>query len=328
MVGGGLVGLWSALRLAQAGYDVAIYERGGVAGEASWAGGGILCPLWPWRTPDAVWGLALAGARGWRDALTASGDAERAGLIRSGMRVFDDTDGATAWARQAGVACTVYDNGVLLPDIDQVRTPRAARVVAAWAEANGVEIHTDCGELRLVQDASNQVRLLCQARTIEADCIVVAAGAWTDRVLAGIGASFGVTPVRGQMLALHAPGHGVTAITLAGGHYLIPRSNDLVLVGSTVEYAGFDARTTADARERLLSAACSIMPGLADATVAHHWAGLRPGTKDGIPFIGPVAGRSDVWVNAGHHRNGVVMAPAAAEALVRQMQVTVVATSY
>src|SRR5690606_215400 len=103
------------------------------------------------------------------------------------------------------------------------------------------------------------------------------------------------------------------------GRYVIPRADGRVLAGSTLEEAGFDKTTDAAARESLWHSATSIIPALADCEVEHHWAGLRPGSPDGVPFIGQVPGMPGIYVNAGHYRNGLVLAPASTRLLVDEM---------
>jgi glycine oxidase len=102
-------------------------------------------------------------------------------------------------------------------------------------------------------------------------------------------------------------------IVLDQGRYLIPRRDGHIVVGSTMEYVGFDKCTTESAREELVSEALSLVPGLAEAGIERHWAGLRPGSPQGIPFIGPHPEIGGLFVNTGHFRNGVVMGLASAE---------------
>lgn len=103
---------------------------------------------------------------------------------------------------------------------------------------------------------------------------------------------------------------------LADGRYLIPRGDGRVLIGSTLEEADFDKTPTADARASLYQSALAMLPALADCAIEHHWAGLRPAAPDGIPFIGAVPDIEGLYVNAGHYRNGLVLAPAATRLLV------------
>jgi len=318
VVGAGMVGLWSALALTRRGARVQVFDAGAVAGEASWAGGGILCPLWPWSYPDGVCEIALRGARLWREELERTSREREAGLIRSSMTVNDRCDQAEQWARRFELPLRLLaGDRVNLPTIDQVRTPRAGRVLGELATAAGVRIH--CSTRVELTGAGARGTLRVAGRDLtEFDQILICAGAWSGKLLEEIGVSCDIHPVRGQMIALK--GRATSgAIVLQDGRYLVPRSETLVLCGSTMENAGFDRSTTAAGRRELVEAAVNMDAGLATAEVVHHWAGLRPGSPDGVPEIGRVGGYDNLWVNIGHHRNGVAMAPATAQILADRM---------
>jgi glycine oxidase len=118
-------------------------------------------------------------------------------------------------------------------------------------------------------------------------------------------------PVKGQMLALAMPRDFVRRTTWVPGAYLVPRNDGRLLVGATVEAAGFDRRVTARGVRALLEAALTGMPALAELSIAETWAGLRPGTPDGLPYLGEteIAG---YYVASGHYRNGILLAPVTA----------------
>jgi glycine oxidase len=149
---------------------------------------------------------------------------------------------------------------------------------------------------------------------IGADTVVVCAGAWSAPLLAGLGAEPpGIHPLRGQMLAFAAAPDTLAHIVLTGGRYLIPRRDGTILAGSTLEPAGFDCATTDSARLALHEHAVGLLPALAEAPVAAHWAGLRPASDDDVPTIAAHPAIAGLWLNAGHFRNGIVTAPASAE---------------
>jgi len=121
--------------------------------------------------------------------------------------------------------------------------------------------------------------------------------------------------VHGQMMLFKAKPGLVNRVVLKGGRYVIPRNDGRVLVGSTLERIGFEKRTTQEAAECLHRTALSIIPKLADYPVEHHWSGLRPGSPEGIPFIGKVPSVENLYINAGQYRNGLVLAPASTRLL-------------
>ena len=122
-------------------------------------------------------------------------------------------------------------------------------------------------------------------------------------------------PVRGQMILFKCATDFLPSMVLAGRRYAIPRRDGHILVGSTLEYCGFDKSTTENALDSLRATAAELLPDLANAPVVGHWAGLRPGSPDGIPFIGELASHPGLWLNCGHFRNGLVLAPASCRLL-------------
>jgi glycine oxidase len=145
--------------------------------------------------------------------------------------------------------------------------------------------------------------------------VVIAGGAWSPLIMRQAGLELAVEPVRGQMIMFETHPGLLRHITMHGDYYLIPRQNGLVLAGSTLEYTGYNKETTQAARDVLMTRAIKLVPALSDYKVIKHWAGLRPGTSDGIPFIGEHPGVRGLYLNTGHFRNGVVMAPASAQLL-------------
>ena len=333
IAGGGVIGLLTARALRARGLDVTVVERGSRAREASWAGGGILSPLHPWRFPDAVTALAVRSQPAWAELARTLH--ERTGIdpeYRSGgMLVIDADDPAEvgAWAERHGVRVTALEceaaNALvpglvpprghprLLPDVASIRSPRLLRALTALAVGEGVTLRAGVAVTGVATAGGRVVGLDTTAGRVAGDAVVVCAGAWSARLLAGLGVEPpGIRPVRGQMLALGAEPGLVPRIVLTESHYLIPRVDGTVLAGSTVEHAGFDAAPTEAGRAELHAAAVDLLPALARAPVVAHWAGLRPGSDDGVPTIAPHPAVDGLWVNAGHFRNGIVTAPASA----------------
>jgi glycine oxidase len=134
-------------------------------------------------------------------------------------------------------------------------------------------------------------------------------------LLQTLGIGLPVEPVKGQMILFKCEADFLPSMVLAKGRYAIPRRDGHILVGSTLEYAGFDKTPTVDALESLKLSAIDLLPALAGATPVKHWAGLRPGSPEGIPFIGPLERHPGLWLNCGHYRNGLVLAPASCQLL-------------
>jgi glycine oxidase len=143
---------------------------------------------------------------------------------------------------------------------------------------------------------------------------LLAAGAWTDGVLKRLGSDgAGVHPVRGQIVLVRLVPPSSHRILIVGKRYIVPRGDGHYLIGSTEEpEAGFTKGNTAGAVAELLDFASGLLPALHQAELVKCWSGLRPGSRDGWPIIGPLPGWENVWVAAGHFRAGVQLSPGTA----------------
>lgn len=334
VIGGGIIGMLTALELSTAGVEVTLLERTQTGRESSWAGGGILSPLYPWRYVPAVTQLASWGQRRYpelaRELFDATGiDAE---FIASGMLILDteEQDQAIRWGGQSGNRVEIIDRSateryepsldapppraIRMPQVGQIRNPRLVKALCAAIKPKVTVRENTEVETVLVQRGRVQGVQTATER-FAADKVVVCAGAWTRNLLAGMGTPPGIEPIRGQMILFRAEPGVVSRIVLHQDRYAIPRQDGRVLVGSTLEHAGFDKHTTDVAREDLERAAIAMFPALAKFPIERHWAGLRPSSPDGVPYIGPYPMVEGVYLNAGHFRNGVVLAPASARLL-------------
>ena len=337
VAGGGLIGLCTAWALVGYGYRVRLIDAGRVGREASWAGGGILFPIYPWKYPLAVQRLAQRG-RTIYDAFTREVDAV-SGIDsenrRTGLCVLDanEAEAAEAWAAaheepietlrraelqrlQPGLAS---GTARYFPNAAQVRNPRLCRSLAVALRARGAEITEHCPARSVASAGGRFIGFDTDQERVAADYGVVACGAWSTAIVAGI-APLPITPVKGQMIVLEGQPGQLGPVLLQGGRYVIPRSDGRIVVGSTVEHAGFDYTIDADTASQLKASAAAMLPALGDLPICHHWAGLRPATVDELPAIGALPGVDGLYINAGHYRNGVLCAPSSAELLGRLMQ--------
>lgn len=336
IIGGGVIGLLTARELADAGASVTVVERGEPGREASWAGGGILSPLSPWQAPDPVTALARWGQERYAQLAQALNDATGvdAEWTQSGLLCLDATQQAEAlaWVERANVALQVLakfavrmrepsvsdatDSALWLPEVAQIRNPRLLRALLQDLMKRRVRILKHC-EVTALRFEQNQVTGVDSTHgRITGHTVIVAGGAWSGQLLAGLGLKLDVAPVRGQMLLWRTKPGLVRHIIVQGEHYLIPRRDGCVLTGSTVEQAGFDKSVTPGGLHELKTAAIGMVPALAYCQVEQHWAGLRPGSPQGVPYIGAHPGIKGLYVNTGHFRNGLVLAPASARLMV------------
>jgi glycine oxidase len=325
IVGGGMVGCLTAMALSKQGFKVTLLDRGVLGTEASWAGGGILFPLLPWHYGEAVNQLALAGAALYpalvQELIAVTGiDPE---FTVSGMRVLPDFDSAVAqrWCKAHEVNFEVHGDELWLPQVAQVRNPRLIKAMRRWLELNAVELKEGTEIVALKAHAGRISALETQAgELLQADQYVVTAGAWSKQILGSFALDIELKPMRGQMLLFKlAPGI-LQEILYRADFYLIPRQDGHILAGSTIEDVGYDKSTTPQAAADLYHKAVKLLPALANAVPVKHWSGLRPGSPGNIPVIARHPALENLWLNTGHFRYGVTMAPASANMLVSNMQ--------
>jgi len=331
VVGGGVMGLLSARELATRGVRVTLIDRGGLAQEASWAGGGIVSPLYPWRYGAAITALASPSQQAYRSlapqlAAETGIDPELrcAGLL---MQAVADSDAALQWAQQTGAALSFetagfaaeleprlrLDGGPVLwmPAVCSIRNPRLGQALRRSLELNPlVTLRPWQAVTGLVRDGAAIRGVQLGAERVSAAAVLVCAGAWSAELLSRVGVDLPIEPVKGQMLLFRTDGGLLQRVVLRDGRYLIPRGDGRILVGSTLEREGFSRRVTEAAHRDLHAAALAMLPALAEQPVEAQWAGLRPGSPGGVPFIGAIPGYDNLFINAGQFRNGLVLAPA------------------
>jgi glycine oxidase len=321
----------TAVELRRRGLSVTVLDRGEPGREASWAGGGILSPLLPWDYPDPVNVLALAGMACYprlaEELLAETGiDPE---LRPSGMLVLPSFDypRAEAWRGRFDFAmerCRGRDKlpelaqdmeGLWLPQVNQVRNPRLLHALRRWLEQKGVGIVAAAPVERLEATHGRVDAVVTPQGSFAAANVIVTAGAWSRELLGKQALGLSIWPVRGQMLLFKASQPRFSPVLIKNGIYFVPRDDGHILVGSTLEEAGFDKSTTQEARDHLYREAAALLPFLAATPLVRHWAGLRPGSPGNIPTIDRHPQIANLYLNSGHFRYGVTMAPASAQLL-------------
>jgi glycine oxidase len=342
VVGGGVVGLAVAWGAAKRGLSVTVLERGELGGGTSRVAAGMIAPIAeavPVEQP--LLRLALASARRYRDfaAELAAASGQDPGYLSCGtLLAARDRDEAEALERELemrrrlelpvrrvrpsearalepGLAPTLR-LALEVPD-DCAIDPRLLTVALAGAvRSRGGTLRTGAHVNEVVYRAGRVCGVaLASDEDVHAEQVVIAAGAWSSQ-LAGIpeDARVPIRPVKGQILRLHDPsGPGLlTRVLRMQGCYLVPRGDGRYVLGATMEERGLDTSVTAGPVFELLRDAIELVPGLSELVLDELAAGIRPGTPDNAPAIGPGAAPGLHWAT-GHYRHGIMLAPITAE---------------
>ena len=340
VVGGGAVGLACAWALAVGGRRVTVLERGARGGEATQAAGGMLSPLAESAGPGPFLDLGMASLALWPSFAERLEEETGVDLdLRLGGKLLLalDQEGAEAlrarrdWAHRSGydarwlegaglrerepAATPAALGGLHIAEDGQVDNRLLAHALSAAARAAGCTVvAAEAGGLLATSQGIRGVATRDGEEHL-GDLVVLAAGAWSGG-LSGLPRPLPVRPVKGQMIALAAPASLATALETEAC-YLIPRRGGSVWVGATSEEVGFSRGSTAEARAALRRAAAAAVPGLEHARELEAWDGFRPGTPDGLPFIGPDPDLSGLIHATGHFRNGILLTPITAELVAR-----------
>jgi glycine oxidase len=325
VIGGGMIGLALAIELRKNGASVLVVERGEPGREASYAAGGMLvdCPM---ETPAALQSLARASARMYPEfAHELEVESEtRVDLRDQGAIVFpSDVHLAHPALQDAGLPAPLaeFEPGLREPSSPafylQERSvdPRAVTHAALLtSKRRGVDISSG-DEVTAVNISGGKVDGVTTKKTcFHAPIVANCAGAWSGQIAPS---RFPTRPVKGQMLCLVSPSRNLLKHVIRTTEiYLIPRSDGRILVGTTVEEAGFDKRTDVATIQRLHRAAMATFPELQNAKILEDWAGLRPGTPDALPILGATA-TPGYYVATGHFRDGILLAPITARVMAR-----------
>src|SRR6266851_1122285 len=303
VVGAGAIGTSIAYQLAKAGVKVMVFERGQIGSESTGASAGMIQINPDRTTPTALSTLQQESARLFPAVATE--------LLDHGVGV--------AWIDRAAaldlepalnpdVRAALY-----YPEDHQVMPRTVARALARAAVDLGAVLREGAGVDRLLTDGDRVTGVAIGGEAVRAGEVVIANGAWASAWSDTLHTPIPVRPVRGQMVALRTAGTGLRNVVSSSEGYLLTKPDGLTYVGTTVEDAGYDARPTAAGIAGLLAMVPRIAPRLADATFASAWAGLRPGTSDGLPLLGRLPGWHGVTVAAGHFRDGILLAPITGE---------------
>jgi len=333
VVGGGVIGCAIAYELAKAGLAVTLVERGTPGCEASSAGAGMLAPQAESSAASPRLGLGLASkalyadlALELRERIGLDIEYETGGNLHCFLDEGDEAVGraACAWQREAGLKAELLSRAdalalepdlspevrgaLFLPEDHWVNNPRLVTALAGAAALEGVRFIT--GEATAFLRAGDRVTgAQVGEDQIRAAVVVLAAGAWSGQLAATAGLRLPVGPVRGQIVCLEGIPRRHRHLLHIKDHYLVSRVNGEILIGASVEWAGFAKQVTAEYVRSALDAAIRLAPALARLPIKATWAGFRPWAPDELPIIGAWPGLDGLVVATGHFRNGILLAP-------------------
>ncbi|WAH36966.1 glycine oxidase ThiO [Alicyclobacillus dauci] len=334
VIGGGAIGMTSAWRIAQTGRRVLLLERGQLGGEASSAAAGMLGAQLEVSEPGPFYQLCL----------------ESRSLYENFVNELYEITGIDAQLMHNGIFQLAYSETEAQALHERMKWQTAGGANAEWIDSQSVAeqepVLSGClGALLLPDDSNVNARLLTRSLGVAVhrtctvhegihvtdiqplsgggytvmtatnsyigESVVVAAGAWAERLLQPFSTPCTIRPVKGQLLTIR-PRHGQRLRrTVFNDHvYLVPKRDGTIVVGATEERdSGFNRDVTIDSLMSLLFAAQRIAPGLHDAVFEQSWTGLRPGSPNGQPWIGEIPEYPGLHVAVGHFRNGILLSP-------------------
>lgn len=341
IIGAGIIGLSAAFELSEAGLSVIVFDRQEAGRESSWAAAGMLAP-----GPDSPRATALVPLA--RESFSlypafVSAVEEVSGksvsFARKGtLEVFPGVSGEVARnrfisdQRRYGIpaesmdlvtACKIEpwlspSTGAIawLPDEATVDPRQLVNALVAAATNRGAQVCESCGVTSLLYERDRCVGVIAGAEQIAARNVLITTGCFSGNMESRIARHAPTRPVRGQMIALRHPEVRLIRVLRSEKGYLVPRPDGRIIAGSTLENAGFAKAVTPEGIQKILNAALELVPALAAAEVLETWSGLRPGTADDLPILGPTDAEG-LLVATGHYRNGILLAPITAK-LIRE----------
>ncbi len=322
IIGGGIIGLYSAYLLAQRGINITLIDKGDFGQESSWAAGGILTPLLPWNYSKQVLSLTESASNDY-DNLSKHLFAHTKIDIeywKCGLTVQDScSDEIKHWCSKHNIAYQQTEqhrlNHLYLPEIAQVRMPLVIKALVQYLQQNNVTLLNNTSVDGYLVHKNHMVAVNTSIGDINTEHVLLATGAWLPEIITSnqhIRVPT-ITPIKGQIIAIQAIPDLLNHIIYKDGHYLIPRKDGLIMAGSTLENVGYNKHITDSARDTLWKNSLSILPELNNYSITHQWAGLRPGSTGNIPTIGPHPDIKGLYLNCGHFRYGVAMSPKSAD---------------
>jgi glycine oxidase len=337
IIGAGIAGFAAALACWERGAAVTLVEAHRPGAGATGASAGMLVAQYEAGSADALFGLCLENRRRYpdwaarlEDLAGRSLDVRWDGMLVANLSVAEHEEAkqTAAWQRGAGLQAAVLDPAeaagiepnvssevvsyLWLSQEGQLDSQRLAEVLGDALRRTAIRLVVGNAALEILSQSGRVVGVgLADGRALEAEGVVLAAGAWSG-ALRGLPRELPVRPVRGQMLRFSAGAPALRPIVAShAGRYLVPRADGSVLAGSTMEDVGFDRSIDEAGLQAIHGSVSRLVPGLADYRPIEHWAGLRPISADRQPIIGPEPELNGLFYATGYGRDGILLSPLA-----------------
>lgn len=330
IIGGGIIGCAAALELTKAGFQCTVTEKNTMGCEASSAAAGMLGAQVETHYPGPFYDLCRASLHQYEDWVAEikeiSGiDPEyiAKGILRVAFTEEDERElrSRLPWIKDAAwmdpaslrsmeAALPEDIRGGFYLEKDHQLQPTALTAALKGALLHlGCRIHENTPTYRLLLENGRVIGAITSSGPMVADVTIVAAGAWSTALTEPIGLSMPVFPVKGQCLSVRPETPLTRHTVFTQGCYIVPKQDGTALIGATQHEAGFDKQASFGTIAELYARASRLLPGISEAAFVRTWAGLRPGTKDGLPYLGTCSHLPGFIAATGHYRNGILLAP-------------------
>ncbi|UQZ82923.1 Glycine oxidase [Paenibacillus konkukensis] len=340
IIGGGIIGCAIASELLRAGVRCTLIDKGALLQEASTAAAGMLGAQVEIHHPGHFYELCRWSQQLYREwteqlqrisggvspqyinegILRTAWDEEDERELRSRLGWIQDAEWLEAdglRALEPAMAAGIR-GGFHFPNDHQVHPVHLAKTLQAALYKQGCTIREWTPAFGLIERGGRIAGVRTSEGELLADHVIVSAGAWSPALTAPWGIELPMFPVKGQCISVRTDAPVTRKTVFTKGCYIIPKQDGTYLIGATQEEAGFDKRCHVSAVSALHAKAAKLLPQLAQAEFVGTWAGLRPGTRDGLPFLGAPSKAPGLIVATGQFRNGILLAPATAK-LVMQL---------
>ncbi|GAF66270.1 glycine oxidase [Bacillus sp. TS-2] len=338
ILGGGVIGLAVAYELTNRGFTVKILEKSKCGGQASGAAAGMLAPFSEiGEDPDDFFRLCLESLRLYPNWITKIKEDTAVDFeyTNSGSLyvVYHEADILALetrknWQNQWGANAELLMGDELknfepelsdeiiaalyYPQESHVYAPGYVAALEAACRKNGVEIYEDLGHVKLIETQSDyNVLQSSDGQSFTEKQLIICSGAWAKELEDVLSIKLPIYPIRGQICAYQSANQSISHIVYSSQGYIVPKENGTLVNGASEDIAGFQTNVTEKGIQRLTNWNHKIFPFLKEETPFHYWAGLRPATQDGYPFIGSLPNHKIIFAT-GHYRNGILLSPVTA----------------